>query len=408
MAAAYDVDRARVVVLDRSDGTVTEWDGASGQFTQVAPVVAVPRSIAIQAATYDSVRKKTISYGWDDQGANCWEWDAPTSTWTDRTPSSIAPAWPEESDWPVMVSDPTRGRVLTFSGVIGNSLPSTNHDLYEWDGAADRWTFRTPIPRPSSWPSDRHGYAAAVDVDRNVLVLFGGASATSAILDDLWEMDLSSFTWTNRTPATLPSTWPTARGGHQLVFDSVRHHILMFGGASITAADRGTLWEWDGTAGTWIAASTSDGTTAFPVARGSFAMVYDGARGRLVMFGGDGPSLLLGDLWEWDSTTGLFSNRTPAPLPPSWPRANNMISAAYDPNRQVMVMFSGDQTWEWDGRLGVWSQRASTTVHPGARSNAGMAYDTGRKRVVLYGGEYSADPDEGRRDTWEYDGTAAD
>jgi hypothetical protein len=106
---------------------------------------------------------------------------------------------------------------------------------------------------------------------------------------------------------------------------------------------------------------------------------------------------------------------SPAILPPGWmrvsdnpPMANRGMRTVYDSHRDVVVMFGGwlDQTgehtnltWEFDGV--VW-QQIDTSTSPPARIWHGMAYDSTRQVVVLYGGE---DQSTVLYDTWEYDGS---
>ena len=82
-------------------------------------------------------------------------------------------------------------------------------------------------------------------------------------------------------------------------------------------------------------------------------MVYDQARGVVLMFGGrrnGTPKLNLNDTWQFDGTT--WSQLQPATSPP--PRGGHAM--AYDPIRERVVMIGGDvvgaelaDAWEWDG-----------------------------------------------------------
>ena len=124
-------------------------------------------------------------------------------------------------------------------------------------------------------------------------------------------------------------------------------------------------------------------------------MVFDAARGRIVLFGG---------MWGAGSTTWEFDGsqwlrRTPATNPP--PRYTPAL--AYDAARQRVVLFGGDyalnDTWEWDGT--TWIARI-TLHHPPPRAHPGIAYDAVRARVVLFGGLVTKGTVD---DTWEWDGT---
>lgn len=81
---------------------------------------------------------------------------------------------------------------------------------------------------------------------------------------------------------------------------------------------------------------------------------------------------------------------------------------AYDSERQVMVLFGGRaitstgelaDTWEYDGE--EWRQ-IHPPQSPSPRAGQLMAYDPNREVMVLYGGEIG---EEDFSDTWEYDGT---
>ncbi len=84
---------------------------------------------------------------------------------------------------------------------------------------------------------------------------------------------------------------------------------------------------------------------------------------------------------------------------------------AYDSVNQQLVVFGGATTtggaatdvltYLFDVNLNQWS--ASNAPGPPGRYAAAMAYDPIREVVVLFGGAQMAAP---LTDTWEYDGTA--
>ncbi|HTR49845.1 MAG TPA: DUF4215 domain-containing protein [Kofleriaceae bacterium] len=93
-----------------------------------------------------------------------------------------------------------------------------------------------------------------------------------------------------------------------------------------------------------------------------------------------------------------WADATPQPPPPRQGHA-----MAYDSKRKRVVMFGGfdvgplGDTWEWDGL--TWRQIVPP-VSPSPRGYAAMAYDADRGVVVLFGGD---DP-QTLGDTWEWDG----
>ncbi len=142
-----------------------------------------------------------------------------------------------------------------------------------------------------------------------------------------------------------------------------------------------------------------------PSPRGHAAVAYDPDRDVLVLFGGENNSTILGDHWELDPNTWTWTHRTFGTMPP----ARTHAAMAYDSARHVMVLYGGwvssdgyyglrRDTWEFDGN--AWTERS-----PPSRPNNGyrmaMAYDANHARIVLFGGH---DGNAIVDDTWLYDG----
>ncbi len=192
----------------------------------------------------------------------------------------------------------------------------------------------------------------------------------------------------------------TTRNAHALVYDGARQQVLLFGGAD-HARVYGDLWAWDGES--WQSVSRSG-----PPPRTFPALTYDGARKQVLLFGGNrvlfgtpqDRNTFLNDLWAWNGSAWRQIETPTAPPP----RAEAAMT--YDEARQRVVLFGGyrmaegkfapfGDTWEWDGS--EWRQVA--TEGPSPRNGAAMTYDAGRRRVVLFGGKGASD------ETWEWDGS---
>lgn len=149
-----------------------------------------------------------------------------------------------------------------------------------------------------------------------------------------------------------------------------------------------------------------------PGVRNAHQLVYHAARGSTVLYGGADESRVHGDTWEWDGRSWrLVTNEGPPP--------RTFPAVAYDARREQIVLFGGNavlfgsrpdpatflsDTWLFES--GGWRELA--TPGPGARSEAAMAYDEARERVVLFGGYRLDDQAETIRlgDTWEWDGSS--
>lgn len=193
----------------------------------------------------------------------------------------------------------------------------------------------------------------------------------------------------------------TVRNTHAMVYDRDRSAAVLFGGADERQV-LGDLWAWDGKEWRCLA-------TGGPPPRTFPALAYDEARKRLVLFGGNrvlfgipaDTSTFLDDMWMWDGRS-WHQIRTETPSARSEP------AVAYDSHRRRIVLFGGyrgsgesrvrlGDTWEWDGRTWMRIDSASTE----GRFNSSMAYDAKRRVVTRFGGWT---PNGRVGDTWAYAG----
>jgi hypothetical protein len=80
----------------------------------------------------------------------------------------------------MMAYDSARGTIVLFGGrTIGTTAYFS--DTWEWNGS--NWTQRNPTASPTS----RSAPSMVYDSGRGVMVLFGGASASTPYLSDTWE-----------------------------------------------------------------------------------------------------------------------------------------------------------------------------------------------------------------------------
>jgi hypothetical protein len=107
------------------------------------------------------------------------------------------------------------------------------------------------------------------------------------------------------------------------------------------------------------------------------------------------------NLWGWDGSSWVQ-------LASNGPTRRGAPGVAYDSARNRLIVFGGvltnpnfvylGDTWEWDGT--VWAQAAASGPPP--RSSPNLVYDTARARTVLFGGY--TDATGWLQDTWEWDG----
>ncbi len=264
-----------------------------------------------------------------------------------------------------MVYDASKQRTLMFGGNFGSF--NRANDLWAFEGSS--WA--RLVASDGGAPSQRRYHAAAYDIKRSRMVVFGGDTITSPfVTNDLWEWDGTSWT------APAPAVKPDARYSHAMAYDAVRGAVILFGGQQSDGGYPDDTWEWDGTVWTRKTPATS------PPGRARPAMAFDPVSQRVVMFGGslkDGS--LTKDTWLWDGTN--WSQRVVDSV-----EGTAYPALSYDPDHSRVVMFGSfaprsDTTWEWDGAS--WVNCPDTL--PSARFGSAMAYDVAGQRMLLFGGQ---------------------
>jgi galactose oxidase-like protein/Kelch motif protein len=137
---------------------------------------------------------------------------------------------------------------------------------------------------------------------------------------------------------------------------------------------------------TWTLVETDDS----PPSRRSHAMVYDPDNKLLVVFGGYGNGTHLGDTWIINTTMNDWVEMHPSVAPS--PRAATVM--LYDPDQQQMILFGGfafghsivsNETWGYSYSRNTWTNLQPMNA-PSERASYGMAYDSTRKQMILFGG----------------------
>lgn len=253
--------------------------------------------------------------------------------------------------------------------------------------AAETWEYDGTIwiARPGPQPPARAFPGLVYDRHNARTVLWTGISTTA--LGDTWEWDGTA--WLQR----LQETSPTSRVLPATAYAATRDRLVMFGGLATNSAE---TWEWDGAA--WALQSPA----ASPPGRYQHAMWSDG-NDVFVFGGGLSQSPYGNDTWRYDGTTWTLMPSTL--LPP----VRHSAAVAFDPTNGGALLFGGAKpgvvlsyhgdTWRWTAA--GWTPATPTTA-PSPRSNAAIAGDPVRQRVVLWGGHGN---NGALTDTWEWDGT---
>lgn len=269
------------------------------------------------------------------------------------------------------------------------------------DAGPANWNDRTPCVVPASAPVYRTNAMVAFDGDRRQIVLYGGKTAANESLTDIWDMDVSTGAWTQRTTCGAGPP-PAEKGG--IVYDRQRRRVLLFSGYA------GEVWEWNPTDASWTSRRALPAGPA-PSSQPDTAL-YDEKRAKVIVLTDNWtmpepqgqPIAIDAAVWEWDGTTGAWQPRitTGVPWAGSYPPA-----LAQDPTDGAVWLFGtalskADNLWRLDPVTATLTD-VTPAVRPAAwplgRGNAGFASDRARRRLVLFGG-YREDY---QRDVWELD-----
>jgi hypothetical protein len=221
----------------------------------------------------DRKRGVAVLFGGNDGTApsnDIWELEA--GVWSAASPAGTPPS-PRSGAY--VAYDPVRARTVVFGGIDGGG--KRLNDVYEYDGASWHGPFKPatrPSPRQSSGSSATFvGAGGLAPAMREQVVIFGGEVATKTTVDDCWAWDGAGWT---RICTTCTGT---ARVGVALGHDPSTGRLVVVNGWTGTA----------GIAGTIEAAGLSwSQTTTLPSMRDNSGLVFDVARDRFVLYGGNG------------------------------------------------------------------------------------------------------------------------
>jgi hypothetical protein len=238
------------------------------------------------SAAFDTVSGIGVLFGgWDNNGQNyeTWEYTASTGAWTNRT----APAKPNLTSSP-LTYDSDQHKIIT-SG-MGRFVWET----WAYDTTTHVWTARAG----TNPPGDRVGHRLAYYPLISRTVLYGGSSGLS-ILDQTWEYNYASDSWTDKT-SQIGGMSPGGRTGYGFIYRDSKTDLMLFGGTSSSGYPTTTFKYWDDLGSRyWGMISTGSN----PTGRVDFVMRYDPGTTSSIVFGGkDQPGNKLNDTWQFEPT----------------------------------------------------------------------------------------------------------
>jgi hypothetical protein len=255
-SAIYDPGSNRMVIFGGGLGlaspcvsqvwALTNANGVGGApaWTQLSTSDGPPAPRLRHTAVYDQTTNTMIIYGGSDcfsaRLADVWTLGnangiGGTPTWTQLSPTGVAPAGREDSS---AVYDSASNRMIVYGGDEG-TVPADNSVWVltnaNGTGGTPAWIQLSPS---GTAPPVRDGQSAVYDSANNIMTIFGGDSEAGAgPLNDAWILaganGLVASAWTQLNPAL--TTGPAPRAGHTAVYNPTTNKMTIFGGIGVPA-----------------------------------------------------------------------------------------------------------------------------------------------------------------------------
>ncbi len=241
-------------------------------------------------------------------------------------------------------------------------------------------------------PGERDHLGLAYQNSSNSIVLFGGNNVNE---NHRYTWNPTTWEWDGRDWRLVDDGTPGKVSSMGIVYDVASELLVTMGGIN---PEKGDLNEtWLRTEDSW-----SLHKSIGPGARLSPAMAYDQLREEVVLFSG-----CVGN--KYPSDTWIFKNMAWKKVSDSGPPGVCRAAMFYDEKIAKIILFGGitsdshksNRMWEWDGER--WTEVDQGIIVPSGRANIQIAYDSFRKKAILFGGSGT---DGILNDLWEWDGSS--
>jgi outer membrane protein assembly factor BamB len=276
-------------------------------------------------------------YGGQDYGLSgecydeIWAFDPAFENWQEI---AVSPPTPPPRRNPALAYNPNTNEMFMFGGRTASTF---FNDIWVLDltPGSENWTQLTPAGTP---PCPRTEITGIYDPVNNRLIFFGGDIDNSIRVNETWELDLNTITWSMLNALSVSNSLPMARSAYAAVYDQTQHRITVFSGAASPIMS--DVWALDLTYGneTWQQLFPTGPT---PQGRGQPFCAYDEMHNALIVgFGFDCPGYieLLSDVWSLNLTTLTWQQVIPAGT--VLPRRGSCSS--YSPQNGLVYIFGGD------------------------------------------------------------------
>jgi parallel beta-helix repeat protein len=333
--------------LTKSLQQIAEWEEMDPDFSDPTSPLSARKDHAIASQYLCS-----ILFGGHDgtyYKGDTWVYDYNVDLWAKLNPQGGPPsARSNHAMAPVYGFD----KHVLFGGE--GSGPTLNSETWVHDLDEDSWTQMNPqwMPNPMKQLSARKEHAMATICDSEHVLLFGGEVTGGTLDGETWRYNFFCDEWFEETPTIKPSTATlTARKRHAMASVWGSQQVVMFGGRDSGGLIRET-WVYDHLGGspTWTDRTPSTIPSNYPSARENHAMATIWGTDKVILYGGiDGSSKLLDDTWVYDVSDKSWTKMNNWNKDPPKARENHAIATIYATGD--VLLFGGD-----DGSLddGTW------------------------------------------------------
>ncbi|MHA2249490.1 MAG: Kelch repeat-containing protein [Candidatus Kariarchaeaceae archaeon] len=290
----------------------------------------VPSVRAGHKMVYNEETGKMILFGGNTNPLNenddlllddTWTYDLTTDSWELLTPD-ISPSPRFEHS---MIYDPKNRRTLLFGGYGGNTQLN---DLWQYDQRSNTWT---EIIVPTT-PAEIDSTAMIFDPEKERILQFGGFGTIQNKIDDLWAFYLSNSSWVK----ILSNPHPTARYGHTMEYEPKSRTAILFGGNDQNYVKLDDTWIFHCSNDSWKKLEPN----TKPTARYAHAMIHDPVNAKMIIYGG---LVAIEVGYKSDGSTWLYdySANDWEDLQTSTPPSRFSTTMVYHPIEQKAILFGG-------------------------------------------------------------------
>ena len=256
-----------------------------------------------------------------------------------------------------------------------------------------------PTATPVPYPSARGFHNLVYDSGSNKILLIGGSSeAFIKPLKEIWAYETASNTWS--LVESIKSDHPTAayvaEKGQTIIYTSVR--VVSASEGKISAK----LHSFD------LASHTVERIEdeSLPIGYAFSPLVYDSESKRVILFGGwilDDLNTYHNETYAYDPITNTWTQMNPE----SPPLERSFHMMVYHPTMDRVILLGGDflfsapdtDTWAYDFNSDSWTLLEAENMPPRSEGSS-MVYVSSTDQVILFGGINEGVP---QNDMWAFD-----